>query len=170
MSDLADWLSTHKIVHAMAGPASCYVFNPPPVLEGANGAAIFPKTIQGREVARTLRNLSWAVYLTNSQDDAIRWLKGRGYGLNPDGSPVLRLPKGFRHYGTSKIDLVRLVEEIMRDPAATTRQLAVRISTIHGRTIGREAVNRAMSAVGWGPEQGTLFRAGDVGHPTLVQE
>ena len=167
MSEVADWLKANRIVHAMAGPVSCYVFTPPPRLGEAYGAAIFAPGQQGREAARSMRSVGWAVRLTADPDEAIRWLMGRGYGLTGDGSPVLHLPGGFRTFGTSGIDLVRLVEEIVKDPAATTRQLAKRISASHGREIGREAINRAMHAVGWGTDQRESFRAGDVGPPTV---
>ena len=170
-SAVGDWLSGNNIAHAMAGPVSGYIFDPPPLNESAHGSAIMPKGSTGLAWAKRLRSLGWAVLLTDSAADALKWLRARGYGRNREGSrPTLRLPSGYRTFGRSKIDLVRVIEAIVDNPEVTSRELEVTLTASHGRRIERQAVNRAMIVVGWGPEEREAFRAGTIGAPTVAHE
>lgn len=171
MSVVKDWLNGNNIACAMAGPVAGYIFDPPPMVANAHGSAILPKGPRGLAWAKRLRALGWAVLLTDNAAEAIRWLRGRGYGRNREGSrPTLRLSSGFRTFGKSKIDLVRVVEAIVANPSITSRELADKLTESHGRRIERQAVNRAMIAVGWGPEEREAHRAGTIGTPTVVHE
>lgn len=171
MSVVGDWLSGHNIANAMAGPVSCYIFDPPPLTENASGAAILPKGPSGQAWAKRLRGLGWAVCLTDSASEALKWLRARGYGRNRVGArPTLRLPSGFRTFGRSKIDLVRVIEAIVENPGVTSRDLEAKLTASHGRRIERQAINRAMIVVGWGPEERTAFKAGIIGPPTVAHE
>jgi hypothetical protein len=170
-SAVGDWLSGNNIAHAMAGPVAGYIFDPPPLTENANGAAILPRGASGQAWAKRLRGLGWVVCLTDSATEALKWLRARGYGRNREGArPTLRLPSGFRTFGRSKIDLVRVIESIVQNPAVTSRELEVILTESHGRRIERQAINRAMIVVGWGPEEREAFKAGTIGAPTVAHE
>lgn len=178
-TELEKWLESSKIVHTLAGSA-LLVFDPPPSLYDAHGAVITAAHREGRAVARLLRARSWATRCVlgwelatpDSHADAMRWLVSLGYGRKSevDGRRVVRIPAGGVIYGQSKINLTVVAGFVVSNPAITSRKLAEKLTAIEKRRIDREAANRAMNAIGWGPDEREAFREGTIGAPVLVAE
>ena len=172
MADLQQWLKDNLGRDYTGAGTSWLIFVPPPGREECHATAIFANDEQGRAIAKRFAGYGWATHLLKGRSsiaDAIHWLQWLGYGRDEHGRPILRLPRGAREFGASKIDLVRVVECIIRNPDIASRELADELSKSHGRKIGRQAANRAMMAVKWGPEEREAYKSGATGAPRLAR-
>lgn len=174
MTELKQWLDDNRLDYSLAGD-DCLIFTPPPAREDCHHSLVTTSDERGQKLAKRFRGYGWAVHISKPGSatrvaDAVRWLQWLGYGRDEHGRPVLRLPRqGAREFGRSKIDLVRVVEAIVRDPSITSRALAIELTRLQGRRIDRQAVNRAMMTVGWGPEEREAFKGGAIGAPKIVR-
>jgi hypothetical protein len=169
VSELEQWLTTNKLCFTAAG-GTCLIFNPPPELEHAHGAAIMPPDARGKHAAKLLRTFGWATRAARGDADAVRWLTSLGYGRGAGNRPGLRVPHGKAIYGSSKLDLVVVAGHVVTNPAITSRAMAERLSEESGRAVHYQQADRAMIAVGWGPEERSAFRRGEIGAPVVVAE
>ena len=166
MSALKNWLKETGLVYTMAGE-TCLVFDPPPRLGHAHGAAVTSGLANGKNVAQLLRARGWAAYSTSNEAQKLKWLMSLGYERKTGGpAPVLRVPT-VEVFGAHRINLVVVATRIASNPRITSRRLASQLTAKAGKPIGRMAVNRAMNAVGWGPEEREAYRCGAIPAPVL---
>jgi hypothetical protein len=167
MTELDRWLKSNRLTFTGAG-GTTLIFNAPPSLEHAHGAAIMPDDATGRQTAKLLRTFGWATRTSKTDAESVRWLASLGYGRRGGSRPTIRVPRGKAIYGSSKLDLVVVAGHVVTDPAITSRALAEKLSEDRKEPVHYQQADRAMMALGWGPEERSQFRHGEIGSPVLV--
>jgi hypothetical protein len=71
-------------------------------------------------------------------------------------------------YGNRKIDLAIEAGIVVIEPQITSRELARQLSVVMSKEIHYQVAERAMAAIGWGPDERTAFRSGIIDAPVLV--